>query len=186
QAQISGTLDDARRLLAEAGYPGGRGMAPIQLLYNTSDNNKEIAEAVQEMWRANLGVQSDIVNEEWKVYIDSQHTHNFQVQRAGWIADYVDPHVFLEIWETNNGNNDTLWSNPEYDRLLGESLRAGNDSDRYGIYQKMDAILVDECPVIPIYYYTRPYLMSPRVKGYWPNLLDDHPVKYLYMEGPNQ
>jgi oligopeptide transport system substrate-binding protein len=182
RAQIRGTLDDARRLLAEAGYPGGKGLPPIQLLYNTSDNNKEIAEAIQEMWRANLGVKSDIVNEEWKVYIDSQHTHNYQIQRAGWIADYEDPHVFLEIWATDNGNNDTLWSNPQYDRLLGESLAAGNDRDRYEIYQKMDAILVDECPVIPIYYYTRPYLMSPRVKGYWPNLLDDHPVKYLYME----
>jgi oligopeptide transport system substrate-binding protein len=182
RAQITGSVEDARRLLADAGYPGGKGMPPIQLLYNTSANNKEIAEAIQEMWRKNLGVEIEIVNEEWKVYIDSQHTHNFQLQRAGWIADYQDPHVFLEIWESGNGNNDTLWSNPEYDRLLHQALGAKDDALRYEIYQKMDAILVDECPVIPIFYYTRPYLMTTRIKGYWPNLLDDHPFKYLYLE----
>ena len=104
------------------------------------------------------------------------------MERAGWIADYEDPHVFLEIWETNNGNNDTLWSNPEYDRLLHEALRAKDDAIRYEIYQKMDAILVDECPVIPIFYYTRAYLMSPKVKGSWPNLLDNHPFKSIYLD----
>lgn len=182
RAQLAGSLADARRLLSEAGYPDAKGLPPIQLLYNTSANNKQIAEAIQEMWRRNLGVNVDLVNQEWKVYLDSQHTHNYQIERAGWIADYEDPHVFLEIWESGNGNNDTLWSNPDYDRLLREALGARDDAARYEIYQKMDAILVDECPVIPIYYYTRPYLMSPKVKGYWPNLLDNHPFKYIYME----
>jgi oligopeptide transport system substrate-binding protein len=181
RARLSGTIDDARRLLAEAGYPGGKGMPPIQLLYNTSANNKQVAEAIQEMWRSTLGVNIDLLNEEWKVYLDSQHTHNYQMERSGWIADYPDPHVFLEIWETGNGNNDTLWSNPQYDRLLHEALRAKDDAARYEIYQKMDAILVDECPVIPIYYYTRPYLMSTRVKGYSPNLMDNPFFKTISM-----
>jgi oligopeptide transport system substrate-binding protein len=182
RAQISGTLDDARRLLAEAGFPGGRGLPPIQLLYNTSSNNKQIAEAVQEMWRKNLGVNSDLLNQEWKVYLDSEQTENYQMARSGWIADYQDPHVFLEIWETANGNNNTLWSNPQYDRLLHQALEAKDNAARYECYQQMDAILVDECPVIPIYFYTRPYLMSTKIKGYWPNLLDDHPFKDLYLE----
>jgi oligopeptide transport system substrate-binding protein len=182
RAQITGTLDDARRLLADAGYPGGRGMPTIQFIYNTNDNHKQIGEAIQEMWRKNLGVNIELQNQEWKVYLDNQHTHNYQLQRAGWIADYEDPHVFLEIWETGNGNNDTLWSNADYDRLLHEALQAKDDAVRYEIYQKMDAILVDECPVIPIYYYTKTYLMSPRVKGYWPTLLDTHPFKYIYLD----
>jgi oligopeptide transport system substrate-binding protein len=181
RAQITGTLDDARRLLAEAGYPGGKGMPAIQFIYNTSDNHRQIGEAIQEMWRKKLGVNIELQNQEWKVYLDNQHTQNYQLERAGWIADYEDPHVFLEIWETGNGNNDTLWSNAEYDRLLHEALQAKDDKERYEIYQKMDAILVDECPVIPIYYYTRTYLMSPKVKGYWPTLLDTHPFKYIYM-----
>jgi oligopeptide transport system substrate-binding protein len=182
RAQITGTLDDARRLLAEAGYPGGKGMPTIQLIYNTNDNHKQIGEAIQEMWRKKLGVNIDLQNQEWKVYLDNQHTQNYQLERAGWIADYEDPHVFLEIWETGNGNNDTLWSNPEYDRLLHQALQARDVKERYEIYQKMDAILVDECPVIPIYYYTRTFLLSPKVKGYWPTLLDTHPFKYIYME----
>jgi oligopeptide transport system substrate-binding protein len=182
RAQITGTLDDARRLLAEAGYPGGKGMPTIQLIYNTNDNHKQIGEAIQEMWRKKLGVNIELQNQEWKVFLDNQHTQNYQLERAGWIADYEDPHVFLEIWETGNGNNDTLWSNPEYDRLLHQALQARDVKERYEIYQKMDAILVDECPVIPIYYYTRTFLLSPKVKGYWPTLLDTHPFKYIYME----
>jgi oligopeptide transport system substrate-binding protein len=184
KAQLSGSFEDARKLLADAGYPGGRGLAPIQVLYNTSANNKQIAEAIQEMWRKNLGVESELVNEEWKVYLDSQHSHNFQVERAAWIADYADPHVFLEIWESTNGNNDSLWANPAYDGLLHEALTAKDTESRYATYQKMDAILVDECPVIPIFYYTRPCLMTPRVKGYWPNVLDIHPYKDIYLENP--
>jgi len=182
RARITGSLEDARKLLAEAGFPGGKGMKPVQLLYNTQANNKQIAEAIQEMWRRNLGVETELINQEWKVYLDSQHTHNYQMERSGWIADYPDPHVFLEIWESGNGNNDTLWSNAAYDSLLHQALHAGDNATRYEIYQKMDAILVDECPVIPIYYYKRPYLMSPRVKGYWTNELDNHPFKEIYLE----
>jgi oligopeptide transport system substrate-binding protein len=182
RAQITGTLEDARRLLAEAGYPGGAGMPTIQFIYNTNDNHKLIGEAIQEMWRKKLGVNIELQNQEWKVYLENQHTQNYTLERAGWIADYEDPHVFLEPWETGNGNNDTLWSSPEYDRLLHEALQAKNEAERYEDYQKMDAILVDECPVIPIYYYTRKYLMNPKVKGYWPTLLDTHPFKYIYLE----
>jgi oligopeptide transport system substrate-binding protein len=126
-------------------------------------------------------VSIELRNEEWKVYLDTQHTHGYQLERSAWIADYPDPHVFLEIWETGNGNNDTLWSNAEYDGLLHQALAAKDEASRYEIYQKMDAILVDECPVIPIYYYTRPYLMSSKVKGYAPNLMDNPFFKTISM-----
>jgi oligopeptide transport system substrate-binding protein len=181
-AKITGTLDDARRLLAEAGYPGGKGLPPIQVLYNTSANNKQIAEAIQEMWRTNLGVESELQNEEWKVYLDDQHHHNYQVERSGWIADYADPNVFLEIYESTNGNNDTTWASPEYDRVFHEAMAAPNNAVRYEKYHRLDEILVDECPVIPIYFYTRPYLMSTKVKGIWPNPLDIHPFQDIYLE----
>ena len=111
-----------------------------------------------------------------------QHTQNYMMERGGWIADYVDPHVFLEIWETGNGNNYTLWSNAEYDRLLQGALAAKDEAERYEIYQQMDAIMVDELPIIPIYFYTKKYALSPKVKGYWPTLLDNHPYKYIYIE----
>ena len=134
------------------------------------------------MWRKQLGVNVELRNEEWKVFLDMQRTGNYMMQRAGWIADYVDPHVFLEIWETSGGNNNTHWSNADYDRLLHAALAAGTEAERYEIYQQMDAILVDELPVIPIYYYTKVAALSPKVKGYYPTLLDNHPYKYIYLE----
>jgi len=181
QARLEGTLDDARRLLAEAGYPGGRGFPRVELLYNTSENHKQIAEAIQQMWRKNLGIDIALVNQEWKVYLDAQHSLNFQMARAGWIADYQDPNVFLDLWETGGGNNDTGWGNPEYDRLLAASWRAKTNEERYALYQKLDRILVDELPILPIYYYSRVHLVSPKVGGFYPTLLDNHPWKYIYL-----
>lgn len=182
KAKLEGTLEDARRLLAEAGYPDGKGCPKIELLYNTQENHRALAEAIQQMWKKNLGVDVELVNQEWKVYLDMQHTQNYMMERAGWIADYVDPHVFLDMWETGNGNNDTGWSNAEYDSLLHKALAAKTEEERYGYYQKMDAILVDELPVIPIYYYVKKYLLSPKVKGFYPTLLDNHPYKYIHLE----
>jgi oligopeptide transport system substrate-binding protein len=134
------------------------------------------------MWRQNLGVNISLLNQEWKVYLDMQNTTNYSLSRSGWIADYLDPHVFLEIWDTTSGNNKTNWSNAEYDALLQSALAAKTEEERYGYYQKMDAILVDELPVIPIYYYTNPRAVSPKVKGFEPTLLDQHPYKYVYLE----
>ncbi len=182
RARLTGNLADAKRLLAEAGYPDGKGCPTIELCYNTSENHRAIAEAIQQMWRKQLGVQVELRNEEWKVFLDMQRTGNYMMQRAGWIADYVDPHVFLEIWETDGGNNNTNWSNASYDRLLHAALAARTEAERFEIYQQMDAILVDELPVIPIYYYTKVAALSPKVKGYHPTLLDNHPYKYIYLE----
>ncbi|MEO6873749.1 MAG: peptide ABC transporter substrate-binding protein [Opitutaceae bacterium] len=171
-------LTEARRLLAEAGYPNGQGFPRVELLYNTLEKHKTIAEALQQMWRKNLNVDITLVNEEWKVYLDDQHSRNFQFQRAGWIADYIDPHVFFDLWETNGGNNDSNWGSPEYDRLLHSALDAPNNPARFAIYQKMEKILIDEMPIIPLFYYTRARLISPRVKGFYSTPLDNYPWKY--------
>ena len=179
EAKLTGTIEDAKRLLAKAGFPNGQGFPKLDLLYNTSQNHRVIAEAIQQMWRRNLNIDIGLRNEEWKVYLDSQDNKAYDIQRAGWIADYVDPHVFLEIWGSDNLNNDTGFANPRYDELLKQALRAKNDTERYGIYQQMDALLVDELPVIPIYFYTRVAAMSPKVKGFYPTLLDNHPFKYV-------
>jgi len=182
RAKLEGGVAEAKRLLAEAGFPNGKGLPPIALLYNTHDGHRAIAEAVQAMWRNQLGAEITLQNQEWTVYQDSQITLNYQMARAGWVADYVDPNTFLEIWTTWNGNNQTGWSNAEYDRLFQASLAAKTDTERFEIYQKMDAILVDECPIIPIYHYTRPFALNPKVKGLHPNLLDQHNYKYITIE----
>jgi len=183
RAHLTGGIAEARQLLAEAGYPEGRGLPPIELLYNPNQEyNRSVAEAIQAMWRKNLGAAVTLTSQEWKVYLDSMQTGHYQIARAGWIADYPDPNVFLEIYETGNGNNYTKWSNAEYDRLLHEALHAPDEAARYECYQKMDAILVRECPVIPLFYYTKTYALSPRVQGWWPTLLDQHPYKYVSLK----
>lgn len=182
--RLEGDLEEARRLLAEAGFPGGEGMPTIDILYNTSESHRTIAEALQQMWRSNLGVDVQLLNQEWKVYLDSQDNLDFTLSRSGWQGDYVDPNTFLEIFVGGGGNNDTGWASPEYDRLRQEALETADETARFALYERMDQILVDELPIIPIYHYTRTYLLDPSVKGWHPTVLDNHPFKYIRLELP--
>lgn len=170
---------EARRLLAEAGFPDGKGFPKVELLFNTLEKHRVVAEALQQMWKKNLGVDLTLFNQEWKVFMDAQHTRNFQLARGGWQADYVDPHVFFDMWQTGGGNNDTNWGDPEYDRLLRSALDAPNDSERFAIYQRMEKIFLDAMPVIPVYFYTYARLVSPRVKNFITTPLDNFPWKYV-------
>lgn len=117
-AGIPTDFEGARRLLAEAGYPGGRGLPPFELLFNSSESHQLIAEAVQEMWRRELGVDVHLVNEELKSTQDARRTGNYQILRSVWIADYADPASFLGVWTSTSGNNFTGWSSADYDRLM--------------------------------------------------------------------
>lgn len=177
-ARIAGDLAEAKRLLAEAGFPEGRGFPKVDILYNTSENHRAIAEAIQQMWRTRLGVEIGLANQEWKVYLDSQDTLNYGIARAGWIADYTDPNTFMDMWLTGGGNNDTGWSNAIYDRLVRESLAAGSEQERFAIYQKLEAILADELPVIPIYFYTRVFALNPKLR-FVPNVIDNRSWKFV-------
>jgi oligopeptide transport system substrate-binding protein len=171
----------ARRLLAEAGYPDGKNFPEIELLYNTLQSNKEIAEAIQEMWKKELNINVRLHNEEWKVYLDSMRNTNYSIARAGWGGDYLDPRTFLDLFQTDSGNNETGWSNREYDRLCRLAASTGDQAVRYAYFQKAEAILVDEMPIIPIYIYTNPRLIQPSVKGWYPNLLDQANYRSIYL-----
>ena len=171
-------LDQARRLLSEAGYPGGQGIRPLFLLYNTSEAHRMVAEAVQQMWKE-LGVEIALINQEWKVFLDSQRRMDYDICRAGWIGDYVDPNTFLDLFVTGGGNNHTGWSNPRYDRLLREGARARNTQQRIDILGRAERLLIDELPILPIYFYTRVSLVHSDVKGWNSNILDHHPYKYV-------
>ena len=178
EARIAGDLAEAKRLLAEAGFPEGRGFPQVSILYNTSENHRAIAEAIQQMWRTRLGVDIGLTNQEWKVYLDSQDTLAFDIARAGWIADYVDPNTFMDMWRTGGGNNDTGWSNATYDALLDESAKVSSDAERFAIYQKLEAMLADEVPIMPLYFYTRVFAMNPKLR-FVPNVIDNRSWKYV-------
>jgi oligopeptide transport system substrate-binding protein len=181
-SDIPTDIPAAQKLLAEAGYPDGKGLPPVEILINTSQNHRAIAEAVQQMWTQNLHIDARIVNQEWKVYLDSQIDLDYCASRSGWIGDYIDPFTFLSIFVTKGGNNNTGFANPEYDRLVHASAEAVDETARFDCLQKAEAILLDEAPIMPIYFYTRVYLKQPSVKGWYANYLDVHMPQFIYLE----
>ena len=183
---ISGSVNEAeaKRLLSEAGFPNGENFPRLTYLYNTSENHKAIAEAIQHMWQRSLGIQIELENQEWKVYTQSRETGEFDVLRASWIADYEDPSSFLDVWASQSGNNFTGWTAGEYDRLL-ESAQGADTSSRFEILKQAEGLLIDHQPIIPLYFYTSVYLKHPSVKGYHPTLLNYHPWKHVYLEAGN-
>jgi len=179
-ASVGHDPEEARALLAEAGYPDGEGFPELYLLFNTSEGHRKIAEAIVAMWNDTLGINMQLENKEWKVYLDAQSHLDYDVARAGWIGDYMDPITFLDMFTTGNGNNDTGWSNPRYDELIEKAFRSETEAEHFQLLQEAEAILLDELPIAPIYWYTRIYLKDPRLQGWTPKLLDNHPAKYLY------
>ncbi len=172
----------ARLLLAEAGYAGGRGLPPLELLYNSSANHQVIAEAVQETWRRELGVEVRLANMEQSTLLAQRRTLDYQILRSDWAGDYLDPTTFLEVFASDSSNNHTGWKNRRYDSLLYEAGRTPDPAGRLALLQRAEAILLDEVPLIPIYYYTTVRLVHPAVRGWHPTLLDRHPYKHVWLE----
>lgn len=158
-------IETAKKLLAEAGYPEGKGLPPVTLLYNTNEFNKVIAEAVQEMWRKNLGVSVNLVNQEWKVYLQTRNSGDYQLARNGWLARYSDPMTFLEGITTGSSTNYMRWSNPEFDRLVKTAQTSNDSAARMKAMHDAEKILMDEMPVIPIYFYTNKVVQRQNVEG---------------------
>jgi oligopeptide transport system substrate-binding protein len=182
QAKISGKLETARKLLAEAGYPGGKGFPTLTLLYNTSESHARIAEVIQQMWITGLGIKIELVNMEWKVYLAQTQAGNYDIARATWIGDYMDPNTFLDIWVSNGGNNRSGWSNSEYDEQIKAAALTADNSKRFEHFQQAERILMQESPIMPIYFYRSKSLITPSVIGWYPNLLDHHPYKYISLK----
>ena len=165
--------EKARRLLADAGYPGGRGFPKLEVLYNTSEGHQKIAVALQQMWKQNLNIDISLNNQDWKVFLSSVNLGEYSLARAGWIGDYVDPNTFLGMWVTDGGNNQTGWSNKRYDELVLKLAPAAETREqRYAYFREAESILLKELPVIPLYIYTSKSLIKPSVHGIYDNLLD--------------
>ncbi len=182
EARTRMDFDEARRLLAEAGYPGGRGFPPVTLLYNTAENHRVIAEVVQQKWRTELGIDVRLENQEWRVYLDNLQSGRYQIARAGLIMEPFDPSQFLKVFTKDSGFNRTGWTDAEYDRLYLEVMNTTDPARREQLLQRMERILTDAMPILPVYYYTRPYLLDPRVRGWADNLLGLAPLERVWLE----
>lgn len=178
---VTEDVNEARRLLAEAGYPGGEGLPTIEFIYNTADNHKKIAESIQQMWKSELGVNIELVNMEWKVFLDRKNSGDFHLARFGWGSD-TDFGGYLSLFQTESGNNASGWSNKEFDELYKKTTTLMNPSERITVAQEAEAILVNELPVIPIYFYTRNYLVDTRLKNWHNTPTDFQGLKNMYFE----
>ncbi|RYD37767.1 MAG: peptide ABC transporter substrate-binding protein [Verrucomicrobiaceae bacterium] len=171
---------EARRLLADAGFPGGANFPRLSMLISRP-SARASAEALQAMWRQHLNIIVDIRNKDWGSYITAQQTLDYDIAYAGWIGDYLDPTTFLNLWTEGNGNNSTGWSDPEYERLLREAALQAEPADRLRLFRQAERILMEGQPVMPICWYSRNYLHHPSVKGWYPLLLDQHPWKTIHL-----
>jgi len=178
--------DQARKLMAEAGYhdgPGGKQFPKLTVFYNTSEDHKKVAERIAQMWRENLGINVSLRNSEWKVYLKTVENLEYDVARAGWIGDYGDPMTFLDMWVTGGGNNNTGWASPRYDALILQAQKEQDLAKRAKILQEAERIVVeDEFPILPIYMYVNQGMKVDGLQGWYENVRDLHPFKYHYFE----
>ena len=175
---------EAKRLLAEAGFPEGAGFPKISLLFHTSDLHTRIAEVIQQMWKNNLGIEIVLENVEWKIYQSRRQNRQYEIARAEWVADYVDPSSFLEVWQTGGGNNHTDWSSPVYDALILKAAQTPDDTERMEYFRQAETILLNDMPIIPLLFLPSKSLVQPSVKGWNPSILDRHPYKTIHLETP--
>jgi oligopeptide transport system substrate-binding protein len=177
--------DRARRLLEQAGFPGGRNFPTVQYLFNTTPLNERFAVELQAMWRDELGVNVELRQAEWKVYLDLQSKIDYEISRSSWVGDYQDPNTFLELFTSNNGNNRTGWTNQTYDKLIDNANREPDLSGREKFFQEAETLLLRQgVPILPIYIYRGHMFFDPnKWDGLHGNPVDEHLVSAIRPKG---
>jgi oligopeptide transport system substrate-binding protein len=177
----------AKKLLAEAGYPGGQGFPRFDYIFNAAAGgsakiHEEIAIELQQMWHDTLGIDMELRQLEWKVYLSAQDHLDYNLSRSSWVGDYNDANTFLGMFTSNDGNNRTGWKNAQYDALIREANEQTDLNVREKLLQRAETILVrDELPIIPLYFYVGiNYFDTNRIQGIYENILDDHPLQVIY------
>jgi len=175
-------IEEAKKLLAEAGYKDLSSAPDIQIFYNTSESHRQLAELIQSQWKKNLGLKCTLYNQEWKIYQATVHDKAYDIARAGWIGDYNDPNTFMDMWLTGAGNNQTGFSNKRYDELINLASQTSDAAERMAYFQEAESILITELPVIPLYFYVSQKMIHPSLKGHKPNILDRLLFNNFYLE----
>ena len=158
-------VNSARKLLASAGYQNGNGLSNITLICQANQQARDVAQALQAMWKANLGVSVDIRTIEAKTYWSEIHKGNFSIGADGWTGDYSDPMTNLEIFETSQNVDNNRWSNPNFDNYIKTNRAISDQKVRMENFAKSEKILSEEMPVFPLYHYSARLVCKPNVKG---------------------
>jgi oligopeptide transport system substrate-binding protein len=176
----------ARKLLAEAGYPGGKGFPKFEYMFNGAAGggdkiHQDIAIELQQMWHDNLGIQMNLRQVEWKVLLSSYSHLDYETARSSWVGDYNDANTFLDCFLSDSGNNRTGWKNARFDALIHAANEQADLPKRAKLLEQAESLLVhDELPIIPLYYYSGlDYFDTNRIEGFYQNILDDHPLEYI-------
>jgi oligopeptide transport system substrate-binding protein len=176
----------AKKLLAEAGYPDGKGFPRFEYMFNAAAGggakiHENIAVELQQMWRDTLGIDMELRQLEWKVYLNSQSHLEYELSRSSWIGDYNDAQTFLGMFTSTDGNNRTGWKNPRYDALVREANEQPDLEKRAQAFREAETLLVqDEAPIIPLYFYVGiNYFDTNKIQGIYQNILDVHPLQSI-------
>jgi len=183
-------LEEARRLLAEAGFPGGKGFPPTTYTFASgaaggSRIHGKIAVELQQMWRDGLGVEVELRQIERKIFYSAQSRLEYDISASSWIGDYNDANTFLDLFTSFSGNNRTGWRNLRYDELIREANLETDMKKRARLFREAELILImEEVPIVPLYFYAGfNYYHPEKIGGVWPNILDEHPLQYIYRRG---
>ncbi len=172
----------AKDLLAAAGYPDGRGFPKLEIHDNTDQSHQAIAELARKQWQRELGIRVSLRNEEWGSAQNTQQQMNFMLSRRAWVGDYLDPNTFLDMYVTNGENNNTGFSNAEYDRLIADAAQEPDATQRMNMLERAERILMDQMPIIPVYFYVSRNMVKPYVRGFYNNLQDTHPLRAMWID----
>jgi oligopeptide transport system substrate-binding protein len=168
RARVPTDFETARQLLAEAGFPAGRGLPGVEIQVTPSGVAQRVGEVIQETWRRELGVVSTVATTEIKVLQNNMETLNYSAGIMGFAGDFADPSTFLEVFLAKGPDNKTGWANADYDRLVAEAVRTLDSERRIELFQRAEALLLEEAPLAPLYFDTQAYLIHPAVKGWVP------------------
>ena len=182
QARVPTDFAGARALLAAAGFPGGRGFPAFEVQVRNDELHAKVVEVIQALWQRELGITITMAPVEQKTWVQNQQSLNYAISSARWVGDFVDPVTFLDMFIGGGTNNWTGWASADYDQLIGAAAATADPAARQAVFQRAEALLLEQSPVAPVFFGVRSYLIQPRVRGWEPALLGFHQYKKVSLE----
>lgn len=175
-------IETAKQLLAEAGYPDGKNFPKLTLLYNTEGPHKDIMQAIQQMWKQNLGIEVDLGGQEWQVFLKTRVQGDYDIARDGWIGDYIDPMTFLDMFLSNSQQNNPKWKNKQFDELINKAKTTNDQAVRMQAMHDAEQLFMSEMPIAPIYFYVQIWQQRDYVKDVMHDIQQNWGFKYAWIE----